>query len=403
MQCDYDVLIVGGGLAGNCLALALNESGLKIALIEAHTRQQLHDSPAGDRALALSAGTVTLLKALDAWNGVEKLATAIKDIHISDRGHFGKARLSAKKYRVDALGYVISARNIEDHMAKLVEQAGIKQFCPARVVGFMSGPDSVNVSLKQNDQSINLSAKLLVGADGGQSSVRQLLEIPQQVTEYGQTALVTTVKSSLPHNNVAFERFTASGPLAMLPVNAEECSVVWTRTHEEADDLMAINEEGFLEQLQSCFGYSLGELSLSAPRRAFPLTLIRAESMISGRTVIIGNAVHQLHPVAGQGFNLGIRDVVQLAEMVQKQHLKQADIGGPSLLKAYAEARQKDHDQTIGFTDNVVKIFSTEWLPVAAARSISLAIMDHIPMAKSVLAKHAMGLAGRLPRIGSRG
>lgn len=402
MQQDYDVLIVGGGLAGNCLALALKDSGLRIAIIEANSREQLHSSPAGDRALALSAGTINLLQAIDVWEGVKQCATAIKDIHISDRGHFGKARLSAKKQGVDALGYVISARDIEDHVAELVSQAGIKQYCPARVVGLMSGPESVNISFKKDEQSDNLSARLLVGADGGQSSVRRLLEIPQQVTEYGQTALVTTVKSSLPHNNVAYERFTESGPLAMLPVNAEECSLVWTRKTEEAEDLISINEEEFIARLQACFGYQLGQLTLTAPRRAFPLSLIRAETMLSGRTVIIGNAVHQLHPVAGQGFNLGIRDVVQLAEMLLKQYQNNADVGDPEFLKTYAEARQKDHDQTIGFTDNVVKIFSTDWLPLAAARSISLAVMDHIPLAKSVLAKHAMGLSGRMPRIGSR-
>ncbi|NOR71193.1 MAG: 2-octaprenyl-6-methoxyphenyl hydroxylase [Methylomarinum sp.] len=402
MQHDYDVLIVGGGLAGNCLALALKDSGLHIALIEASTREQLHDSPAGDRALALSAGTIKLLQAINAWKGIESKATAIKDIHISDQGHFGKSRLSAKKQGVDALGYVISARDIEDHVAELVEQTEITQICPARVVGLMSGSEPVNVSLKQNEQSINLTAKLVIGADGGQSSVRRLLDISQQQTDYGQTALVTTVKSSLPHNNVAFERFTASGPLAMLPINNEECSVVWTRTHEQADDLMSSSEENFIEQLQDCFGYSLGQLTLTAPRRAFPLSLIRADRMTSGRSVIIGNAVHQLHPVAGQGFNLGMRDVVQLAEMLIEQHLKNADVGDAQFLKHYAETRQKDHDQTIGFTSNLVKIFSSDWLPMAAARSISLAVMDHLPFAKSALAKHAMGLAGRLPRVGNR-
>jgi len=402
MQHDYDILIVGGGLAGNSLALALKDSGLRIALIEASTREQLHNSPAGDRALALSAGTIKNLQALNAWKGVEDKATAIKDIHISDRGHFGKARLSAKKQGVDALGYVISARDIEGHVAKLVEQAGIEQICPARIVGLMSGLESVSVSLKKDGESINLSARLLVGADGGQSSVRSLLEIPQQVTEYGQTALVTTVKSSLPHNNVAYERFTESGPLAMLPAGKEECSVVWTRRNEEAEDLISSTEEEFLAQLQQCFGYTLGELSLTAPRRAFPLTLIRAESMVSGRVVIIGNAVHQLHPVAGQGFNLGIRDVMQLAEMLIRQQQKNADVGDAGFLNQYAESRQKDHDQTIGFTDKVVKIFSTDWLPVAAARSISLAVMDHIPFAKGMLSKHAMGLSGRLPRVGNR-
>lgn len=403
MQHDYDVLVVGGGLAGNCLALALKDSGLHLAVIEANTKEQLQNSPAGDRALALSAGTVKLLQAINAWKGVESLATAIKDIHISDQGHFGKARLSATRQGVDALGYVICARDIEGHVAELVEQAEIERICPTRVVGLMSGLETVNVSLKQDQQSINLSAKLLVGADGGQSSVRKLLEISQQVTEYEQTALVTTVKSSSPHKNVAYERFTKSGPLAMLPVNNEECSVVWTRSHEEAEDLMSISESDFISRLQDCFGYHLGALTLSAPRRAFPLSLIRAESMTVGRTVIIGNAVHQLHPVAGQGFNLGMRDVAQLAEMLQKQHQDNADVGDKTLLKHYAESRQKDHDHTIGFTNNVVKIFSSDWLPMAATRSIGLAVMDHIPAAKSVLAKHAMGLAGRLPRIGMRG
>jgi len=163
------------------------------------------------------------------------------------------------------------------------------------------------------------------------------------------------------------------------------------------------SEAEFLASLQDCFGYHLGALTLTAPRRAFPLTLIRADNMVVGRTVIIGNAVHQLHPVAGQGFNLGIRDVVQLAEMLLAQQQNNADIGDKALLAEYAESRQKDHDQTIGFTDKVVKIFSSDWLPMAAARSISLAVMDHIPVAKSVLAKHAMGLAGRLPRVGNRG
>jgi 2-octaprenyl-6-methoxyphenol hydroxylase len=404
MQHDYDILIAGGGLAGNCLALALKDSGLKVALIEAHTREQLQQSPAGDRALALSAGSVKILQALNAWEEIESVACAINEIHISDRGHFGKARLSAKKQAVDALGFVICARDIEGHVAKLVEQVGIEQLCPARVVGLISGQDGINVSLKKDQQSnsINFTTRLLVGADGGQSTVRTLLEIPQKLTEYGQTAIVTTVKSSLPHNHFAFERFTESGPLAMLPVNNELCSVVWTRSQEEAEDLMSINEDDFMTQLQQCFGYLLGSLTLAAPRRAFPLSLIRADTMVSGRAVIIGNAVHQLHPVAGQGFNLGLRDVAQLAEMLIQQEKNNNDVGDSGLLNQYALVRQKDHDLTIGFTDNVVKIFSTEWLPVAAARSISLAVMDHIPVAKSLLARHAMGLSGRIPRIGNR-
>lgn len=393
MQHDYDLIIAGGGLAGNCLALALKDTGLRIAIVEANTREQLQASPAGDRALALAAGTVMMLETLDIWQGISHAATAIKHIHISDRGHFGKTRLSAEKEHVDALGYVITARDIETHVANLVKDTNIELICPARVVGLMSGDKEIFVNLKQGNESINTSAKLLVGADGGLSSVRKLLDIAQHKTEYGQTALVTTVKSTIPNKNTAFERFTASGPLALLPVAKNQCAVVWTRTNEDADALMLSSEADFLAELQQCFGFKLGKLGLTAPRRAFPLSLIRAEKMVAGRAVIIGNAVHQLHPVAGQGFNLGLRDVVRLAAMLTSQHKQNKDIGAAGFLKEYAVSRKKDHDRTIGFTDAVVKIFSNEWLALAAARNIGLTLLDHIPAVKTLLTRHAMGLS----------
>jgi 2-octaprenyl-6-methoxyphenol hydroxylase len=401
MQQDYDLVIAGGGLAGNCLALALKNTGLRIAIVEANTREQLFNSPAGDRALALAAGTVMMLGALGIWQGISHAATAIKHIHISDRGHFGKTRLSAQKEQVDALGCVITARDIETYVANLVTEAGIDLISPARVVGLMSGDKEVCISLKQGNESLNVSASLLVGADGGLSSVRKLLDIAQHMTEYGQTALVTTVKSTISHKNTAFERFTASGPLALLPVAKNHCAVVWTRTSEDANALMLGSEADFLAELQQCFGFKLGELRLTAPRRTFPLSLIRAEKMVAGRAVIIGNAVHQLHPVAGQGFNLGLRDVVQLAEMLIKQHEQNKDIGAADFLKEYAVSRKKDHDRTIGFTDAVVKIFSNEWLALVAARNIGLTLLDHLPAAKTLLTRHAMGLSGHMPRLGS--
>ncbi len=399
MQQNYDLLIVGGGLAGNCLALALKNSGLRIAIIEANSREHLHQSPAGDRALALASGTVMMLEQLNIWQGISHAATPIKHIHISDRGHFGKTRLSAEKEHVDALGYVITARDIETYVANLVTEAGITLIIPARVVGLMSGDNEVCVSLKQGNESLTVSAHLLVGADGGLSSVRQLLDIPQQITEYGQTAIVTTVKSTLTNNNTAFERFTSSGPLALLPVAKNQCAVVWTRTTQDAEELMTSSDSDFLATLQLCFGFKLGELSLSAPRRAFPLSLIRAEAMVSGRAVITGNAAHQLHPVAGQGFNLGLRDVVKLAEMLREQSELNRDIGETKLLQAYAASRKKDHDLTIGFTDTVVKIFSNEWLSLALVRNMGLTLLDHIPAVKKLLTRHAMGLAEKKPSL----
>ncbi len=401
MQNHYDLIIVGAGLAGNCLGLALKDCGLRIAIIEANSRKQLRDSPAGDRALALAAGTVQQLQALGAWEDIAAKATAIKKIHVSDKGHFGKTRLSADRQGCEALGYVIVARDIEEHVADLTAQTPISCFYETRVAGLMSGPDEVNVSLKQQGKSLNLSAQLLVGADGGQSTVRKLLEIPQQVFDYGQTALVTTVQSTLPHHNTAYERFTRFGPLALLPVAGKQSAVVWTRSHEQAEALLSCGEAEFLAELQSCFGYRLGALKMVAPRRAFPLSLIRAEYMVSGRTVIIGNAVHQLHPVAGQGFNLGIRDVAQLTEMLIEHYQNHSDIGAAEFLKDYARQRQHDHDKTIGFTNSVVRIFSNDWLPLAALRNTGLTLLDHLPSAKHLLTKHAMGLAGRLPKIGA--
>jgi 2-octaprenyl-6-methoxyphenol hydroxylase len=395
MQQEYDLLIAGSGLAGNCLALALKDAGFRIAIIEANTRAQLHASPAGDRALALAAGTVMMLDTLGVWQGIKHAATPIQHIHISDRGHFGKTRLSAQKEHIDALGYVIAARDIETYVANLVINAGIDIIAPARVAGLISGDQEICVNIKQNDQSQNLSAKLLVGADGGLSSVRQLLNINQLITDYGQTALITSVKSTIPNNYTAYERFTSSGPLALLPISKNECAVIWTRSHEDADTLMLGREADFLVELQQCFGFKLGELTLIAPRRAFPLSLIRAEQMVAGRAVIIGNAVHQLHPVAGQGFNLGIRDVIQLAEMLIKQHEQNKDIGEADFLNAYAVSRKKDHDWTIGFTDTLIKIFANEWLALAAARNIGLTLLDHIPAAKKLLTQHAMGFAGQ--------
>ena len=391
MTLDYDVIIVGGGLAGNCLALALKDSGLRCAIIEAHTPEQLANSPAGDRALALAAGTVQQLENLGVWQGVAHAATAIKNIHISDKGHFGKTRLSADKQQVNALGYVITARDLETHAAQLIAASNVEQICPARVVDLEANEQAIHVHILQGEQAITLTAQLLVGADGGQSSIRKMLNIEQQITDYAQTALVTTISSSIPHHNTAFERFTASGPLAVLPMTNKQSAVVWTRTTDDAKQLMQRSEAEFLAELQACFGYKLGKLKLAAPRRSFPLFLIRAEKMHAERAVIIGNAAHQLHPVAGQGFNLGLRDVVQLADSLFAQYQAGQDVGDQTFLQSYATARQKDHDLVISFTNNVVRIFSNDWLPLAAARNLGLALLDHIPSAKSLLSRYAMG------------
>jgi 2-octaprenyl-6-methoxyphenol hydroxylase len=402
MRYDYDLVIAGGGLAGNCLALALHDTGMRIAIVEAQSREQRQGSALGERALALAKGTVRLLEALNVWQGVAHLATPIERIHVSDQGHFGKTRLSAQQEQVDALGYVIIARDLEEHVADLVEKTAIEQFCPARITGLMSDTRHICVNLQDSNATHNFTARLVAGADGGQSTVRRLSNISQKSTDYAQTALITTVKTELPHNRTAFERFTASGPQALLPLGENRCAVVWSRRPDEAEALLSMSDAAFIEALQQCFGYKLGELQLAAPRYAFPLILVQAERMVSGRAVLIGNAVHQLHPVAGQGFNLGLRDVVQLAEILQCRYAQGQDIGGGDFLAEYAVARQRDHNRVIGFTNSLVHLFSNTHAPVAAARSAGLTLLDQIPPAKAVLTRYAMGLAGRLPRVGVR-
>lgn len=401
MALDYDIVIVGGGLSGGSLALALQGTGYRITVVEAVGDEQRRASPAGDRALALSYGTVCHLKSLGLWDDLEKLSAPIRDIHVSDRGHFGTTRLSARFEGVDALGYVITARALEDKIASALGSSCIDQICPAKLSGLQSGLDSVVLTLETETGERTFSARLLVGSDGVNSSVRRFLNIGQESRDYHQTAIVTQVRPDIDPAGAAFERFTATGPLAMLPTLEGCCSVVWTLTSTAAEEIIALSDQDFIARLQSAFGFRLGRLSLEGKRVKFPLTLVKAKEMIAPRCVLVGNTVHQLHPVAGQGFNLGMRDIALLAERIRDDLGTGRDPGGSALLKAYKAARSKDHEILIRFTDSVVRIFSNDWLPLAFARGFGLLTLDRCYWAKHLLTRHAMGLAGPLPRIGT--
>ena len=391
MTTDYDVLIVGGGLVGGSLALALKDASLRIGLVEALSDAERQGSPAGDRALALSRGTVQTLDGLGIWASVAPQAMAIRHIHVSDRGHFGKTRLHARDRGVDALGHVAVARVLEDAIQNQLDSSPITRLCPARIMGIQSGQDSALVALNHAGEQLNISARLVVAADGGSSTVRTLLGIEQNVRSYGQTAIVVEVNTSNDTNDTAYERFTSSGPLAFLPLERRKCSVVWTLTDEEAEDLLHQGELEFTASLQDAFGYWLGTLSLANRPQGFPLKLIQAERMTDQRVVLIGNAMHQIHPVAGQGFNLGLRDAAVLAERIQIQTRLGEDFGDPLFLGQYAEARQADLNRVIRFTDSLVRIFSNEFPPLAWARNLALMSLDRIPAAKRLLSRHAMG------------
>ncbi len=388
---DYDILIVGGGLVGGSLALALKDSSLRIGLVEALSDADRQASPAGDRALALSRGTVQILDSLGVWTDVASQAMAIRHIHVSDRGHFGKTRLHAKDRGADALGHVAVARVLEDAIQQQLDGSSITRLCPARIMGIRAGQDSALVALRHGDENLNLSARLVVAADGGNSTVRTLLGIEQKVSAYGQTAIVVEVNIGKDTNFTAYERFTSSGPLAFLPLERRKCSVVWTVKDEDAQDLLHQGEQEFTTSLQAAFGYWLGPISLANRPQGFPLKLIQAERMTDERVVLIGNAMHQIHPVAGQGFNLGLRDASVLAERIQIQTRLGEDFGNTPFLHQYAEARRTDLNRVIRFTDNLVRIFSSDFPPLSFARNIALMALDRLPAAKRLLSRHAMG------------
>ncbi|MGZ8216088.1 2-octaprenyl-6-methoxyphenyl hydroxylase [Methylomagnum sp.] len=395
MNYDYDLLIVGGGLVGGSLALALRDAPLRIGVVEAQTEAERQASPAGERALALSRGTAQILDELGVWRAVMPEAAPIRHIHVSDRGHFGKTRLHAANKGVDALGYVALARVLEDAIERTLGELPITRLCPARVIGIKSGRDGICVTLKRNDESVNLTARLVVAADGGTSTVRKLLDIEQAVRDYGQTAIVTEVRTEKDADFTAYERFTSSGPLAFLPLGRKKYSVVWTLKHEDVAELLNLSEAEFTARLQAAFGYWLGRIELASRRQGFPLKLIRAERMVAERVALIGNAMHQIHPVAGQGFNLGIRDAAALADRLMAQSAFGGDIGDPRFLANYAKSRQADLATVIRFTDSMVRLFSNDSPPLALARNLAMVALDRLPPAKRLLARHAMGYGAR--------
>lgn len=396
MQHDYDVLIAGGGLVGGSLALALENTPLRVGLIEALDDTGRLRAEAGQRALALSRGTCQILQSLGLWPDVKPQAMPIRHIHISERGRFGKTRLHADELGVEALGHVVVARHLEQALiTRLRSSSRCQSLCPARVMGLRAGADGICVTLKHGHDDLNLTARLLVAADGGDSTVRRLLDIPRHSNEYGHTALVAEVATEKANNYTAYERFTATGPLALLPLTPHSSSVVWTLPHAEAEELRQESASVFNDRLQTAFGYWLGRLHLLDTPKAFALKLILTEQMTAERVVFIGNALHQLHPVAGQGFNLGLRDAAVLADHLATCQAFGEDPGHADCLTRYAAARQRDLQPVIRFTDGLARLFTRDWPALGVARSAAMTVLDCLPPAKRYLARQAMGYGVR--------
>ncbi len=406
----FDLIIIGGGLAGASLACALKDvtvknTSLKIAVVEAYALNTDAQPCYDDRTVALSYGSRRIFDGMGLWQSLSPYAQAIDTIHISDRGHFGITRLTKEQEGVEALGYVLENRNIGQQLYAAIDEApNVSLFCPAELIALQQDEKKVTVEISTGGKSQQLTGNLLVAADGNNSQVMKLLAIGSSRRDYQQSALITNITPGKKHNNVAYERFTDSGPLAFLPMTENRCSVVWTLTAQQADELYALDEKDFIARLQERFGYRLGQIKKVGARHIYPLFLQAATQMASGRVAIIGNAAHSVHPVAGQGFNLALRDVALLSELIVDCLRAGDDIAVQTTVQAlllqYVKQREQDIKRVYYFTDTLVKTFSSAIAPIGHLRSISLLLVDMLPDIKHQLALQSMGLnSGRGNRL----
>ena len=397
----HDLLIVGGGMVGASLAIALSGRGLRIGLVEAYPPGDPGQPSYDDRAIALAYGSRRIFEAMGLWDHVAADAEPIADIHVSDRGHFGFSHLSASEENVPALGYVVTARRLgHSLLGRLRACEDIELIAPAEVTAVSSDSDAAHISVQRDGEQVDLSAALLVAADGGKSFIREQLEVPTQRWEYGQSAIVTNITPGKPHRNVAYERFTDSGPVALLPMSEGRCAVVWTVQDQDVDAVLALDDKQFLSAFQERFGYRLGRFERVGKRASYPLSLLRVRESVRGRIAIIGNAAHTLHPIAGQGFNLGIRDVSALADVLAEAQSAGLDLGAAAVLRKYEDWRLGEQRNMALATDGLARLFSNPLGPIRLGRNLGLLAMDLLPGARHRLARAAMGLAGKLPRLG---
>jgi 2-octaprenyl-6-methoxyphenol hydroxylase len=403
MKNSFDVIIVGGGMVGASLAHALTGQGLSIAVIESHALNTPSQPSYDDRAIALSFGSRRILDAMGLWSSLSGSVGKIKKIHVSEQGQFGFARLDHAEENVEALGYVVTARDLgKALLPALTDIDDVSLFCPATLEDFDIDDALVSTIIEMNGKRHVLQAKLLVAADGGQSRVREQLGIAVSETDYGQSAIISNISTQLPHKNTAFERFTTSGPVALLPMTENRSALVYTVRQDEQDVIMHLSDNDFIEKLQHRFGYRLGKITRIGQRFVYGLKLKQVAEHVKPRVALIGNAAHTVHPVAGQGFNLGIRDVAALAEVIVEAHNKGIDFGQPEVLSEYEDWRSKDHRSVMTATDTMVRLFENPLSAVRVARNTGILAVDMLPGARHLLSRFAMGLTGKQPKL-SRG
>jgi 2-octaprenyl-6-methoxyphenol hydroxylase len=403
-ESDHDLVIVGGGMVGASLALALSGTPLRILLIEA-VEPESGDQPSFDeRTSALGNGSRQVFEALGLWERLLPDAASIRRIHVSDAGHFGFARLDCEEFGQSALGYVVPNRVIGRELwGALRRSARISVRMPARVTRVALDAQGARVEYLHEGALHAAGARLVVAADGAQSLVRAAAGIEASREEYGQTAIVASLRTDRPDDGTAYERFTQAGPMALLPLKLPMAghwrTLVWAATPVQAQALLALDDARFMARWQEAFGWRAGRALQLGRRGAYPLALVRAGAGIATRAVLLGNASQSLHPVAGQGFNLGLRDAATLAEVLHEAARQEQDVGAAALLERFAALRQADRDGVVRFTDGLVRGFSDARAGRAALRNLGLLAFDLLPPAKRALSRVSFGFGGASPRL----
>ncbi len=381
MNAEYDIAIIGGGPVGAALALALRDSKLKVCVLEA---RPANGASQDARALALSYGSRLLLTRLGVWDELHDVSP-IRTIHISQKHSFGRAVLQAEELNVPDLGYVLPYPALQDALTTALKHSGVTSIYGASVTQLTQADDQAVIGYQQDSAEHSLHTRLAVVADGGKLLAQQF---PPKVHDYGQSALITHITCSSPQTKTAFERFTSQGPLALLPFkNGYE--LVWTAPHQYAQDMLAWDDAKFLDELHQHFGDRVGEFLTVGKRTSFPLGLRRAPHQSPlPHIVLLGNAAQTMHPVAGQGFNLGLRDAWELSQEILDA--KPEALGTEAMLAAYCSQRRTDREAGIRFTDGLVRLFSNDLPLVSAGRAAALTALDCLPFVKKFVAKRMM-------------
>ena len=401
---ECDVLIVGGGLVGSALAHALCSIPVNVALVEARDPSRLEQPSFDGRVTALANGSQRILAQLDLWAALQASAQPIRSIHIGQRGGFGAARIDAREEGVAALGYTVENRLLGEVMWRRLAARGpeFRCFAPATLARFETQPECVTAEVEAGGRRTEVRARLLIAADGARSSVRRALGIAAREDDYDQTAIILNCTMQVASDGRAFERFTAQGPLAVLPLSQGRVAVIWTLPPPVADSLMALPDAAFGVELERAFGRRLGRIERIGQRALHRLVRTQSDALTGPRVLLIGNAAMSLHPVAGQGFNLALRDVATIAELIADEITaagEAADIGKIEVLDRYRAWRRADQRKVAAFTHGLVHGFGSRLPGLARLRGLGLLAFDLVPGAKALLARHTMGTAGRLPRL----